>query len=272
VSPDTAYNGTTGERFDDDRLLAFALGLDDDPELREALPGEAQLRERLQRIQADLGEVEAQVRAAVPPADEGWSDLSAARWDGLRPYLRLPQARPARRRRFGIRVLGPALAVAAAIALALGVTLSRGLFSGGGSTASDRAGGGTSFGAPTTTEAGGTFSPAYKAAAFQTIVVARAASVGQGEQHFDVLRVLKGSAPASVALATEVGGALPEGSLAVLYLLPEDKLATCPPSASPAVGTPSKQTGGITLYLYRGSCAAVQLLPGGTRPEDVTLP
>jgi len=272
VSPDTAFHGTTGRGFDDDRLLAFALGLDDDAELRAALSGDAQLSQRLQRIRADLGEVEAQVRAAVPPAAEDWSDLSTARWDGLRPYLRVPRARPARRRRFGIRVLGPALAVAAAIALALGVTLSGGLFGGGGSATKDRAGGGTSLGGPTTPEVDGKFNLAYNAVAFKTIVVARAATAGQGEQRFDVLRTLKGSAPATVTLATEVGGTLPEGSLAVLYLLPEDALATCPPSASPAAGRPSTQTGGTTLYLYDGSCAAVQLLPGSMRPEDVTLP
>ena len=276
MSPDAPGNSMTGERFDDDRLLAFALGLDDDPELRQALPADAQLHERLRRLESELGDVEAQVRAAVPPVDEEWSDLSAARWEGLRPYLRVPGPQPARaRRRFGIRVLGPALAVAAAIALALGVTLSRGLLTGGGTAGSDRAGGGvSSLGTPSNAEGGSAYMT-VQAATYRTIVVARAATAQGEEQRYDVLRVLKGSAPASVTLTTEVGGELPSGSLALLYLLPVDTLASCPPSAVPsptATSGPTKQGSNDRLYLFQGSCAIVQPLPKGTQPEDVTLP
>ena len=52
--------------FDDDRLLAFALGLDDDPELVAATAADEGLRRRLDAVRAEVEQVGAQVRAAVP--------------------------------------------------------------------------------------------------------------------------------------------------------------------------------------------------------------
>jgi hypothetical protein len=191
----------------------------------------------------------------------------------LQPYVRVAQPSPTGRRRLSIRVLGPALAAAAAIALALGLTLSHGDF-GGGPVNSQRVGGDATLGAPELSGAGGASEAARQAAAYTTIVVAKAQSAAAGTQRFAVLRVLKGSAPAAVTLTTSAGGALPEGSLAVLYLLPVEATPTSASSCSASPhGEPSKQFGdGTPAYAYRGSCAAVQPLPAGTRPQDVTLP
>ncbi len=297
----------SGERFDDDRLLAYALDLAPDAELERALVTDAALRERLESVRADLNAVEDQVRAAVPAPEESWADLSAARWDGLRPYV-APRAAPAhRRRRFSLRVLAPAVGVAAAAALAVGIALSQ---SGGtGGTRSESAhvasgalpqptlGAGKSTAGPP---------PQRRAADYRTVVVARAAAVTDGVQDFSVLRTLKGSAGQSVRLQVEAGGGLKEGTLALLLLTPIDTLggsqapvpspapapspsgtatagspASSAPGASPAPPPPSSgpsaaATAGAQvaspLYLYNGTPAAVRILPAGTDPASVTLP
>jgi hypothetical protein len=60
-----------GGGFDDDRLLAYALGLDDDPELLAAAEHDAELSGRLAAMRADVHRIGAQVQAAVPaPASQ----------------------------------------------------------------------------------------------------------------------------------------------------------------------------------------------------------
>ena len=49
--------------FDDDRLLDYALGLEDDPELAEALSHSARLRERLADLKSDLAAIESELRS-----------------------------------------------------------------------------------------------------------------------------------------------------------------------------------------------------------------
>ena len=194
------------ERFDDDRLLAYALGLEDDAELEQALATDAALRERLSSMRDDLGAVEDQVHAAVPAPEESWADLSAARWDGLRPYVATPPApAPRRRRRLSWRVLAPAVGVAAAAALAIGIAISQT----GGTNGSS---GGSEFSAQpgvgrraAASHQGCRQSPAVAAlaadaAAYRTAVVARAGAVTGGVQQFTVVRTLKGDAGTEVSL------------------------------------------------------------------------
>ena len=272
--------GAPGEQFDDDRLLTYALQLEDDAELEQALATDAALRERLLAMRADLGAVEDQVRAAVPAPEELWADLSAARWDGLRPYVTTRPAPVLRRRRFGVRVLAPVVGIAAAAALAVGLVLSQ---TGGGSSstsgseysANSQSGGVASSSAAGLVKNGGN---AADAVAYQTAVVARAGAVHSGVQDFAVVRTLKGYAGHTVQLSVEVGGALKQGALALLLLTPTDKLqapaaATVPaPSAVPSTSpVPSRQTP-AHVYLYEGTTAAVQQLPAGTDPQAVTLP
>jgi hypothetical protein len=274
--------GTTGERFDDDCLLAYALQIENDPELERALATDAALRERLQSIRADLGAVEDQMRAAVPAPEESWADLSAARWDRLRPYVTTKPAQAPRRRRFGLRVLAPVVGVAAAAALAIGIVLTQtgGLNTGSSGEAASSAGGAAPL---ATTGAGagksyGVTSPAVAAdsAAYQTAVVARAGAVTNGVQDFAVVRTLKGDAGQNVQLSVEVGGAIKQGALALLLLTPADTLNTPGPTAAPSAMPSASATQSRNLehhlYLYHGTTAVVQTLMAGTDPSTVTLP
>lgn len=265
MSPEEFAGITGGEQVDDDRLLAYALGLEDDRELADALASDPQLRERLRRMETELGEVGDQLHAAVPPLDEGWTDLSMQRWEALRHYVQTRPAEP-RRRRLHLKVLVPIAATVAAIALALGVTLSHHTL-----RQSTEATGGngavSAAGAPESSRNGGAYDASGE---FKTIVVARAHVAGDDSQRFTVERVLKGSAPASVELTIEAGAALPEETLAVLSLLPLDTLSS---KAAPTPVAPGavKQSGVPTVFLYEGRLAAVQPLPPGTDPADVTL-
>ena len=271
------------ERFDDDRLLAYALQFDDDVELEQALATDAALRERLLAVRADLGVVEDQVRAAVPAAEQSWADLSAARWDGLRPYVTTKPAPALRRRRFGLRVLAPVVGVAAVAALAVGLVLAH---PGGGSSSTFSAGTASNFSQASPKTAAGSSGGAVPtvaadAAAYQTAVVARAGSVRDGVQAFAVLRTLKGTAGHTVQLSVEVGGALKQGALALLLLTPTDTLQGPAPTSVPAPSAvPSASASGVTegrhvsdhVYLYKGTAATVEQLAAGTDPQAVTLP
>ena len=289
VPSNDEHNEMTGkppdERFDDDRLLAYALDLEDDAELEQALATEAALRERLQSIRADLSVVEDQGRAAVPAPEEAWADLSAVRWDGLRPFVATHPAAE-RRRRFGWRVLAPTVGVAAAAALAIGIALSQTGGLGGRHSGSAEFGASAASGsiaaAKAPTANSGLKSFATDAAAYQTAVVARAGTAAAGVQQFAVVRTLKGHAGHDLRLQIEVGGALKEGSLALLLLKPVDQLAvplaTPAPASAQAVPSPSasptdsRHAPVVLLYLYQGVPAAVHPLPAGTDPNSVTLP
>jgi hypothetical protein len=281
----TGMTGTPSERFDDDRLLAYALQIDDDAELEQALATDAALRERLLAIRGDLGLVEDQLRAAVPAAAESWADLSAARWGDLRPYVSTRPAPAVHRRRFSLRVLAPAVGVVAAAALAVGLVLSQtggvGTLSSGSSSGQSEAVGSTGKAVPQAVPGGSsTYSvPAADAAAYQTAVVARAGAVNDGVQDFTVLRTLKGAAGHSVRLSVEVGGALKQGALALLLLTPTNTLATPGATAAPTPSGPTPSasvTDGTRaaphLYLYKGTTAVAQELPAGTDPGTFTLP
>ena len=77
-------------RFDDDRLLAFALGLDDDPELAAAAAGDERLRRRLDAMRAEIGGVATQLDAAVPAPGGDYADPTGVRWAGLREFYQPP--------------------------------------------------------------------------------------------------------------------------------------------------------------------------------------
>jgi hypothetical protein len=101
-----------GGGFDDDRLLAFALGLDDDPELVAAAENDAGLSGRLAAMRADVDRIGAQIAAAVPAPEDAYTDLSGERWSGLKEYLEVPAspAKPRRERRWW-RVVAPVTAL-----------------------------------------------------------------------------------------------------------------------------------------------------------------
>jgi hypothetical protein len=122
------------------------------------------------------------------------------------------------------------------------------------------------------------------AADYRTVVVAEAGAVKDGAQSYSVVRTVKGTAPDTLRLQTEVDGELAGGTLAVLFLDPAGDRAPCPtpsavdqateptPAPSPGESTLSgSRDGGTPLYLYDGRCAAVVTLPAGVEPDAVTV-
>jgi hypothetical protein len=273
--------------FDDDRLLAFALGLDDDPELAVAAAADPALRRRLDAIVADIGRIDAHLRAAVPASDENYVDLGAERWAHLGRAIteRAPQPERRRRAALWLRVALPvaALAVAAVVGVAVVSHL-------GGS--SPRPSTGTAAeGAP---HASAQFAPATDGTAqlkvqgasdFAVVVVARASAAQGTRQSFTVVRTLKGSAPAVVRLRV-LHKPVAAGSLHVLLLqpLPNRGVGSASGSVSPSstpLPVPASSTKGSTgqrlaagtvSYSYLGQPAFAQALPAGTDPASIALP
>ena len=127
-------------KIDDDRLLAFALGLDDDPELQAALAAQPLLQRRLDVIKAEVAQVQSDLQELVPSADAAYEQPVAERWRKLQPYLATPAARTAsetgkadaigaaavagnRGRPTWRRLLVPAVVLLAVLAVAVGVTV-----------------------------------------------------------------------------------------------------------------------------------------------------
>jgi hypothetical protein len=275
-----------GEGALEDRMTALAMGLGDDPELRA----------RLQQLQDELAAVEDGVLRAVPEEPAEWTDLSDERWTGLRPYVSTVQGGPRPQavdrgktswwRRW--QALAPAVVAVVIGAVVLGVALNdNGLQSlggsGGGSAATDKAAEGGGYGAAAQPSVSNVAPAIEGAAAFDTVVVARAGAAAGGSQTFAVERTLKGIAPAAVKLETEVGGRVARGSLAVLFLDPRDDTSPCPtpllqgdggsaPAPSPSASTTTGAgRDSASLYLYDGRCAAVVTLPAGVTAEDVQI-
>jgi hypothetical protein len=246
--------------FSDDRLLAYVLGLDDDPELQAAALADEQLRRRLDEVRAEMAAVDARLQGAAPDPGASYADPLDARWSQLHEFF-APPAAPARRRRGWLKVLAPAAAVAVALAVGVGVVVHQnalpGSGSSAGSTAADATGGRVMGGTPQESAprhtgagavpgAGASPAPtrelqqksqrslAKQAERFAVVVVARAGAVTGGRQQFTVLRALKGRAPHSLALAV-VSRRARAGALNVLFLEP---VASPSPSAAPPA-TPS---------------------------------
>jgi hypothetical protein len=225
------------EGFDDDRLLAYALGLDADPELEAALEDDEELGRRLQAMQADLDDVEVGLGRLVPAPGESYADPAAARWDGLRPSFTPPPEPRSSRGRW--RVLVPVLAATLAIAFVGALTLDLG----GADEAGTERAASTAESAEDSAGAPGGGESSYGAvtaelALFETGVVAQAGPVVDGRQRFTVVRVLKGTAPAPDEFELEVvDDAVPAETLTLVLLDPvaRDDLEA-PPSAADGEG------------------------------------
>ncbi len=268
--------------FDDDRLLALALGLGDDPALLAAAEGDAELARRLAAMRADVALIGAQVHAAVPTPDPGYADLSGDRWSGLKEFFEPPVA-PARPRRRWWRVVAPVTALAV-LALVVGIVAVNG---GGGSSSSGSSAqvtspvGGQSYGVDAGTEAAPD-TPAQRLAEqldrFAVIVLARARQATGALQPFAVLRIFKGDAPAVVELEVDDRPA----DTGRLHLLMLDPVATSEdasgsPEAIPSLGATKSEQGlpGKPLavaYTYGGEPTMVRELDAGTDPDSVSLP
>jgi len=272
--------------FDDDRLLAFALGIDDDPQLVAAAAADEGLRRRLDAARVQVEQVGAQVRAAVPDPDEHYTDLGDPRWAGLQEFLVPP--RPAKTRGRAsrwLRVLAPAAVVLVAVAVGLAVINDRR----DGTVAIN---GSLPAAAKATSEAAGPLTDAGSDAAdragdyvqalrddldtFAVVVLARAKVAGGVFQRFVVVKFLKGEGPDVVSLRVADHPA-DEGRLHLLFLRPQYRASveatpTPIPGATVATNTLEALAAGVpVVYSYQGETAMARELPAGTDPAAVEL-
>lgn len=272
-------NGVQPGVYDDDRLLACALGLDEDPELLAAAAADAGLAARLEATRADVAAIGAQVSAAVPAPDESYTDLSGARWSGLREYVEAQAAAAPRRGRRWWRVVAPVAAVLV-VALVVGIVAVQdsGMMSASSDGAAevarsaDEATGAESSG-QTLTESSTPPTPvaptvverfADQLDRFAVVVLARAREVSGAVQKFAVLRIFKGQAPGVVELVVDDDPA-DSGRLHLLMLDPTAPPETVegasgspwPLAASPLPVTESPWPGGESPW------------PAGSSPEPI---
>lgn len=261
-------------RPDDDRLLAFVLGLADDADLEAEALTDTALGRQVDELRLAVDAVAAQVDRAVPLPDETYTDLGVARWEGLRPYLEaVPPAPPVPLRPRGtgarwLRILAPAAALVLAVGIGAAVLRSQ---SGSQSTSANKTV--TAAAAPTpssvSVRAGGRSLDMAAARDFAVILVARARRAHNGYQWFDVVRVLRGTAPQEVRLHVETRPALAD-VFHVVFLSPRTSEET---TAGTSPGTGSATPPAATLAFSRaGADALVMQLAADVAPQDVALP
>jgi len=288
-----------GDGFGDDRLLALALGLDDDPELLAAAETDAELARRLAAMRADVDQIGAQVQAAVPAPEEEYTDLSAERWSGLKEYFEAPASvsKPRRERRWW-RVVAPVTALAV-LAVVVGIVA----VNQGGQLASDESsaevapssvdaaqpGSGESLGSDLGTGVA-TGSEAVRTTVaerlaeqldhFAVVVLARARAATGALQRFAVVRIFKGDAPQMVELEVDAEPA-DEGRLHLLMLdptpAPDESFESFEsPEPIPSLATTKGDSDlGEPLavsYTYAGEPTLVREFAAGTDPDSVYLP
>ncbi len=258
--------------FDDDRLLACALGLDDDPELLAAATGDPALAARLDAARSEVDAIEAGIHRAVPAPDDSYADLSGDRWAGLRDYLEVPAART--RRRGASRWLRIAAPVAAlvVIALAVGITTVGG--DNGAQTEASRA----TLAAVDAEPGAAETTPTFKAQLdrFAVVVLAKAREVTGAVQRFDVMRVLKGDAPGNVMVDVGTSPAR-RGRVHLLLLRPLALLGAGDFSLDKSAGATASVTDGPgrelrVAYTYDGEPCVARELPANTDVAGFSLP
>jgi hypothetical protein len=273
--------------FDDDRLLALALGLDDDPELVAAAAADAGLLRRLDAVRADVAQLGAQVHAAVPAPEESYADPNDPRWAGLQELF--AASRPAQNRSRAsrwLRVLAPAAVALVAIAVGLAVindqksdTASLNSSLPAAAKASSEAAGASSDAGATSTDRAAEYAQTLhdQLDLYAVVVLTRAKAVSGAFQRFAVLRVLKGDGPTTVRLRVADRPAA-AGRLSVLFLRPQSQ-ASPDTTLTPMPGT-TETTGTLSAlgaaepvtYAYQGETAVLRELPAGTDPAAVSLP
>ena len=277
----------------EDRLLAHALGLEDDPGLDRELERSPELRRRLDHIVADLDAVERGLDDAVPPPSDEWADLSDSRWDRLRPFVSVQERETAdaapRDSRSAVpfwrhtRTIVPTVVAALLAVVVIGVITGREdsqlLAPGGDGAEMSKGLSDEDAAAPGEERAAGL--AVAGAGAYDTVVVADAGVIADGRQEFTVVGTLKGEAPQPVVLETGPGGSLAPGTRALLFLEPVGGAAT---GGAPTVawddtagGTAGQAdsaaapTEAERSYTYEGGPAAILELPAGADPADLRL-
>ncbi|HJW76064.1 MAG TPA: hypothetical protein VJ787_10405, partial [Thermoleophilia bacterium] len=267
-------------------LLDHALGLEEDPELERELTRSEELRERLQMLQADLHQIDAELHGVLPPAEAGWGDLANERWRRLQPFLELPA--PRRSRSLRSRLLAPAVALLIVAALLVGVfSLRDTAVQQSRTAAGDQALAPESAAAPSAVQK----AVGELAAGYQQVVVAQAGAVEAGRQTYEVVRVLKGPTLTTFTVDLADADGAPVGSLQVVYLDPLDGTGdnsgqgtlegegpgaiSSPPGPREdygANGEPAVAGSGPREVTYLGKPALVQPLPSGVDPSTLTVP
>jgi hypothetical protein len=281
---------TPFDGFTDDRLLALALGLGDDPELQTALAASPALAERLTKMSADVSAITDRLQAAAPPDDPGYADPAAARWQRLHASFAPTSISSARSGRRRIGRLATIAAAVALFAVAVGVAVQQ--MPGGSvqTTATESAPSADDrIPAPEPADKG-TFGENYdgglivlpRAEHFKTVVVARAGEVVDDLQDFAVERVLKGRMGDTLSLLIRDGvAALPVGSLDVLYLRPLSELnwpanlseqKTAAGGAAISTVNPAVMPTPAPGYAMGGLDAYVQPVPEGVDVSALTVP
>ena len=271
--------------FDDDRLLACALGLDDDPELLAAAEGDVVLAARLAAMRADVAIVGARISASVPAPDDTYADLAGDRWSGLKEFFE-PPASAAKPRRHGRwwRVAAPLTALLA-LALVVGiVAVDR---SSQSQLAGDQAATTAELGSSDAAEPSADRAAGFTSATeqfvdqldrFAVVVLARARAASGAVQRFAVVRIFKGEAPNVVELA--IGGQpADQGRLHLLMLDPvatgDEELASPQPVETQSTTKSGDGAPGQTLdvvYTYNGEPTMVREFAAGTDPAEVSIP
>jgi hypothetical protein len=273
--------------FDDDRLLAFALGLDDDPELVAATAADEGLRRRFDAVRAEVEQVGAQVRAAVPGPDEDYTDPSDPRWAGLQKFFAAPQPAKTRSRASRwLRVLAPAAVALVAVAVGLAVindqksgTVGVNSSLPAAAKASSEAAGPLTGAGAAATDRAGDYAQALRDQLdlFAVVVLAKAKAASGAFQRFVVVKVLKGDGPDVVRLRVADRPA-DEGRLHMLFLHPQSQ-ASAEATLTPIPGATEATSrldglavGEPVTYSYQGETAVLRELPAGTDPAAVELP
>lgn len=272
--------------FDDDRILKYALGFGDDPDLEAATQKDAALRDRIAAMRGDVNAVAAGLDRVVPTPPDDYADLGDPRWAEVHDVVTAPASAAPPRRPVWLRVLVPVAAVV--VVLIAGFAGLQTLGSDTGNEAStvadDKAlesfdrqssDGGQGEATAGSTDGLATPSPATGSSVpqFETVVIARAEAPTAGHQDFNVLRVLKGQAGPRLSFEM-IDRALAPGAVAVLYFQPVGDQADAPAPPGPTVsGTPPPNASAKAIrFSFDGAPAWARQLPPGIDPEQVALP
>ncbi len=267
--------------LDDDRLLAYVLGLQTDPQLEAAAIEDAALRRRLDALRSEMMQIHEQVARAVPEPSETYTDLSEPRWATLRPHLQEKPRTAARGRPRAPSVMTRWLRVAAPIAaglvvLAVGVGVLRqpdgSVLTNQGDKAADlTAPEVPSGGAADAERAAEEQAGLDQADLYDVVLIARAGPLSSGFQRFDVVRMLRGSAPAVLRLRV-VTRAAEAGRLHVVYLSPSRRDEGETSSTAGDEGLSQSMRDDLLRFEEGGDTVLAARLPADADPDDIALP
>ncbi len=275
-------DGALPPYLDDDRLLAYVLGLQTDPQLEAAAIEDDALRHRLDALRSEMTQIHEQVARAVPEPSETYTDLSELRWAALRPHLEEKPRTAARGRPRApsgttrwLRVAAPIAAVLVVLAVGVGVLQQRdgGVLTNQGDkaatdlTAPEVPSGGTADAERATEEHVGL----DQADLYDVVLIARARPSSSGFQRFDVVRVLRGVAPTVLRLRVATRAA-EAGQLHIVYLSPSGGGEDGASTAAGDEGLSQSIRDDLLRFEEDGDTVLAARLPADMDTDDIVLP